>query len=119
VVHIGSDIFTVTVHEVSVLQSVLPEIVAKRLSCEDEGGTLTAADVETWTSSFNTGDSHPHDVTVTILASDFPSRKWNLDERRTQIEQDLLASPLFTRGVIRVYLRIALCPISHGVITPA
>jgi hypothetical protein len=72
--------------------NALPQIVAENLTCEDEGGSLTASDVEVEEKEYGPHDINgDFDFSVTIDANLFPSREANLDERARRIEEQLRA----------------------------
>ena len=97
---------------------LLPEVVAESLTCNDPGGQLSAEDIEVLFRDGHDYDcggppQHPYHLQIRIFANDFPSRRNNLDTRRTVLIENL-------RSVVprdlNVYIWILLCPGSFGTV---
>lgn len=85
-------------HEV---MDAMPQIVADALTAPaDPDGELGPEDVNVWEAELPEFDYHDidhHDLVITVLANNFPSRMANLDERRQQIIDKV--RPLLQKGV--------------------
>lgn len=77
-------------HPQSPISLRIAEIVAKNLTCDDEGGAITADDIEVEFKRFGATDkTNGMLITVQIVADEFPSRKANLQARNDEIARAL------------------------------
>lgn len=93
----------------------LPRIVAAALHVEgDPAAHLTPADVEVWIRAFGNDDKGTPDIGLTIVALDFPGRRANLDERRTQIGEAVKSLLVGSDRYLPCTALVLLCPGSYG-----
>jgi len=74
------------------LRVVLPNIVARALTCDHPDGQLTPGDIELELAPFKFGELKmitDYRLHIVIDANDYPQRRANLDERRDQIIREL------------------------------
>ena len=83
----------VTDHQnITTLVTKIPEIIARYLTCNDLGGSLTTPEVDVKLETFGQHDISEQDLILTIMATGFPSRIANLKERTEQISTALLVT---------------------------
>lgn len=88
----------------------LRDLVAETLTCDDDGGELTAMDIEV---RLNYRDpkrdfgGEEYDVQVTIWANDFPGRRANLQDRCSRLNQQV---KVYLPSGVRGYVWILLAP---------
>lgn len=72
--------------ELAVFTKAIPAIVADALTCADAGGVLEARDIEVRVLQTGKYDVNGLEMAMDILASDYASRKKNLDHRNAEIQ---------------------------------
>ena len=88
----------------------LRDLVAEALTCDDDGGKLSATDIEV---KLNYRDANRdfggevYDVQVTVWANDFPGRRANLQDRCSRLNQQV---KVYLPSGVSGYVWILLAP---------
>jgi hypothetical protein len=70
------------------LRDQLPEAVAAALTCDDEGGNLTADDIEVFFDQQSRWDVVPyHVISLDVEAMEYPDRARSLERRTEKLRQ--------------------------------
>lgn len=95
-------------NELQEIVRVLPNIVAKALTCDDPDGKLTERDVEVLTRDFGPFDTSTKDFEIIIWANLYPERQKNLNSRTEEIYLKL--SSFTPRRIIKGFVWVLLQP---------
>ena len=101
---------------------ILPQFVAVELTVEEADGQLSPKDIEVWPlpKSPDDVDCNSYDLSIIIVAQDYPSRRAKLDEARAAIINELQDALPFVcdtyevPGIIKGFVWVLLCPGSFG-----
>lgn len=101
---------------------ILPQFVAAELTVEEVGGQLSLEDVEVWPLPKSPDDVDPnnYDLSIVIVAQDYPSRRAKLDEARAAIVNELqdvlplICDTYDASSIIKGFVWVLLCPGSFG-----
>jgi hypothetical protein len=71
-----------------VVNGIIP-LVAESLSCEDPGGALQPSEIEAECRETGPYSIQPCDLHITVIANTYPSRKKDIETRRSMLASNL------------------------------